>query len=120
METQPVDKGNLFLIFRAVYEVGMTGVPIYNVNNNCATGSTALHLAKKFIEGGVYDCVMALGFEKMERGSLSMKYPDRTNPLDKTFIRSGELVKVEGNSPFAARLFGNAGIEHMNLFGTKP
>lgn len=31
---------------------------------------------------------MALGFEKMERGSLSMKYPDRTNPLDKTFLRS--------------------------------
>jgi len=51
--------------FRAVYEVGMTGVPIYNVNNNCATGSTALHLAKSFIQGGVYDCVMALGFEKM-------------------------------------------------------
>lgn len=50
---------------RAVYEVGMTGVPVYNVNNNCATGSTALHLAKNFVQGGVYDCVMALGFEKM-------------------------------------------------------
>lgn len=73
---------------RAVYEVGMTGVPVYNVNNNCATGSTALHLAKNFVEGGIYDCVMALGFEKMERGSLSMKYPDRTNPLDKTFLKS--------------------------------
>jgi acetyl-CoA acetyltransferase len=45
-----------------VYEVGMTGIPIYNVNNNCATGSTALNLAKNFIEGGIYDCVMALGF----------------------------------------------------------
>lgn len=73
---------------RAVYEVGMTGVPVYNVNNNCATGSTALHLAKNFVQGGIYDCVMALGFEKMERGSLSMKYPDRTNPLDKTFLKS--------------------------------
>lgn len=50
---------------RAVYEVGMTGVPVYNVNNNCATGSTALHLAKNFVQGGVYDCVMVLGFEKM-------------------------------------------------------
>lgn len=53
------------LIFRAVYEVGMTGIPIYNVNNNCSTGSTALNLGKKFIQGGIYDCVMALGFEKM-------------------------------------------------------
>ena len=43
----------------------MTGIPIYNVNNNCATGSSALNLGKKFIEGGIYDCVMALGFEKM-------------------------------------------------------
>lgn len=47
---------------RAVYEVGMTGVPIYNVNNNCSTGSSALHLAKNLVEGGVYDCVLAVGF----------------------------------------------------------
>lgn len=81
-------------VFRAVYEVGMTGVPIYNVNNNCATGSTALHIAKNFVEGGVYDCVMVLGFEKMEKGSLGMKFPDRTNPLDKVFLRSQELMKI--------------------------
>lgn len=88
----------------------MSGVPIYNVNNNCSTGSTALLMAKNYIQGGLYDCVMALGFEKMERGSLSMKFPDRTNPLDKAFIRSEELRKVEGNPPFAPRLFGNAGL----------
>lgn len=49
-----------------------------------------------------------------------MKYPDRTNPLDKSFLRSQELTQVEGNPPFAPRLFGNAGLEHMKLFGTKP
>ena len=53
---------------RSLYEVGMTGIPIYNVNNNCSTGSSALHMAQKFIEGGLYDCVMALGFERMEKG----------------------------------------------------
>ena len=62
---------------RAVYEIGMTGIPIYNVNNNCSTGSTALFMAKQFIEGGISDCVMALGFEKMEKGSLGIKYDDR-------------------------------------------
>jgi len=62
MEILLADRGIYKLILRAVYEVGMTGVPVYNVNNNCATGSTALHLAKNFVEGGVYDCVMALGF----------------------------------------------------------
>ena len=56
---------------RAVYEIGLTGIPIVNVNNNCSTGSTALYLAKNAIEGGQSHCVLALGFEKMQRGSLS-------------------------------------------------
>lgn len=68
---------------RALYEIGMTGRPIYNVNNNCATGSTALAMAKQIVQSGDADCVLALGFEKMERGSLTSKFLDRTNPLDK-------------------------------------
>ncbi len=59
---------------RAIYQLGLTGVPVYNVNNNCATGSTALFMAKQFVEGGISECVLAVGFEKMERGSLSNKY----------------------------------------------
>jgi sterol carrier protein 2 len=75
-------------LFRAVYDVGMSGVPIYNVNNNCATGSSAIHLAKNLIAGGIHNCVLAVGFEKMERGSLGLKFPDRTNPLQKFVERS--------------------------------
>jgi acetyl-CoA acetyltransferase len=56
---------------RAVYELGLTGIPVVNVNNNCSTGSSALYLAKSAIESGKYNCVLALGFEKMQRGSLS-------------------------------------------------
>lgn len=56
---------------RALYEVGMTGIPIYNVNNNCSTGSTALYLGKQLIESRNADCVLAVGFEKMHSGSLS-------------------------------------------------
>src|ERR1043166_2141755 len=58
---------------RALYELGMTGIPIYNVHNNCSTGSTALYLGKQLIEGRVANCVLATGFEKMERGSLTAK-----------------------------------------------
>lgn len=68
---------------RALYDVGLTGCPIYNVNNNCSTGSTALLMAKQIIETGSADCVLALGFEKMEKGSLVSKFLDRTNPMDK-------------------------------------
>ncbi len=56
---------------RAVYELGMTGLPVVNVNNNCSTGSTALYLAAQAIRGGLADCTLALGFEKMQPGSLT-------------------------------------------------
>lgn len=104
---------------RAVYEIGMTGIPIYNVNNNCSTGATALILAKQLIETGANDCVMALGFEKMERGSLGAKFTDRTSPMDKHFLAMSEMRGFEAGPP-TAQLFGNAGIEHMEKYGSKP
>ncbi len=102
---------------RAVYTLGLTGIPIYNVNNNCATGSTALFMAKQFIEGGIADCVLALGFEKMEKGSLGIKYTDRTNPMDK---HAQAMIEKRGfaKAPPAAQFFGNAGREHMEKYGT--
>src|SRR3954454_14538036 len=67
---------------RAVYELGCTGIPVFNVNNNCSTGSSALMLAKQAVEGGLVECALALGFEKMEKGALASKFTDRTNPLE--------------------------------------
>lgn len=98
----------------------MTGIPVYNVNNNCSTGSTALFLAKQLIETGQNDCVMALGFEKMERGSLGMKFTDRTNPLEKHLEVMSEIVGVSTTSPLTPQFFGNAGEEHMKRYGSKP
>jgi sterol carrier protein 2 len=104
---------------RAVYTLGLTGIPIYNVNNNCATGSTALFMAKQFVEGGLADCVLALGFEKMEKGSLGIKFTDRTNPMDQHAKR---MIEMRGfaKAPPAPQFFGNAGREHMERYGTKP
>jgi len=102
---------------RAFYELGHPGIPIYNVNNNCSTGSTALFMAKQFVEGDIADCVMALGFEKMEKGSLGIKYTDRTVALDK---HMQVMVDERGvaQAPVAPQMFGNAGIEHMEKYGT--
>jgi acetyl-CoA acetyltransferase len=102
---------------RAVYQLGCTGIPVYNVNNNCATGSTALFMAKQFVEGGLADCVLALGFEKMEKGSLGVKYQDRTNPMDKQFEVMVQLRDF-APAPPAPQFFGNAGREHMERYGT--
>ncbi len=102
---------------RAVYSLGMTGIPVYNVNNNCATGSTALFMAKQFVEAGLAECALALGFEKMEKGSLGVKFQDRTNPMDKHFQAMVEL-RGFAKAPAAPQLFGNAGREHMERYGT--
>ena len=102
---------------RAVYEIGLSGVPIYNVNNNCSTGSTALFMAKQFVEGGLAECTLALGFEKMEKGSLGLKFTDRRPPMDKHFHLMKELRGV-AKAPGAPQMFGNAGIEHMERYGT--
>lgn len=104
---------------RVIYEVGMTGIPIINVNNNCATGSTALQLAKEMVEVGKYNCALAVGFEKMEKGSLGAKFSDRANPVEKHVEVMSELAAVEP-APITAQMFGNAGIEHMQKYGTKP
>ncbi len=104
---------------RAVYTLGLTGIPVYNVNNNCATGSTALFMGKQFVEAGIADCVLAIGFEKMEKGSLGIKFTDRTPPLDqhlKAMVEKRGFAKAPG----APQFFGNAGREHMEKYGTKP
>src|SRR5262250_2549208 len=102
---------------RAIYQLGLTGIPVYNVNNNCATGSTALFMAKQFVEGGLADCALALGFEKMEKGSLGVKFQDRTNPMDKQFEVMVQLRNF-APAPPAPQFFGNAGREHMERYGT--
>jgi sterol carrier protein 2 len=103
---------------RAVYDVGLTGIPIFNVNNNCSTGSTALMLAKQAVEGGLYECVLALGFEKMEKGAIAAKYTDRKNPLEE-HVSVMNRVQGVSTAPFAAQMFGGAGREYRFKYGTK-
>ena len=104
---------------RAVYELGLTGVPVVNVNNNCSTGSSALFLARQAVKGGTAECALAIGFEKMERGSITMKFQDRTGAMDKHTARMAQLRAPE-QSPLAPQMFGNAGRDHMEKYGSKP
>ncbi|XP_042317826.1 sterol carrier protein 2 isoform X1 [Sceloporus undulatus] len=106
---------------RAIYHsLGLTGIPIINVNNNCSTGSTALFMARQIIQGGLADCVLALGFEKMAKGPLSgVVFTDRVSPIDKHL----ELMVNKfglATAPITPQMFGNAGKEHMEKYGTKP
>ncbi len=75
-------------------------------------------MAKQFVEGNLVDCALALGFEKMEKGSLGIIYTDRTNPMDKHATAMIEMRGYEPKSPAAAQFFGNAGREHMEKYCT--
>jgi acetyl-CoA acetyltransferase len=102
---------------RALYQVGMTGIPIVNVNNNCSTGSTALFLARQAIASGALDCVMALGFEQMKPGALGAVFTDRPSAFGEFDATADKLVDAPG-VPLALRYFGGAGLSHMKKYGT--
>lgn len=101
---------------RAVYELGLTGIPIVNVNNNCSTGTSALYLAARAIRGGLANCALALGFEKMQPGSLGATYDDREQPMLRHIEKLARLYDF--SFPPAPWMFGSAGLEHMRRYGT--
>ena len=102
---------------RALYEVGMTGIPVVNVNNNCSTGSTALFLARQAVMSGAADCVLALGFEQMNPGALGTVFADRPSPFEH-FDDATQILVGRSEIPLALRYFGGAGLAHMEEFGT--
>lgn len=103
---------------KAVYQLGMTGIPVINVNNNCSTGSTALFLARQAVASGAADCVLVLGFEQMSPGALGAVFPDRPTPFDDFDAVTDKLVGMP-EIPLALRYFGGAGLSHMNKYGTR-
>ncbi|HMS80655.1 MAG TPA: lipid-transfer protein [Burkholderiaceae bacterium] len=102
---------------RTLYEVGLSGIPVVNVNNNCSTGSTALMLARQAVAGGTVDCALAVGFEQMQPGALSMHWTDRPDVMGRFEAVANELAP-DSTLPLTLRYFGAAGLEHMQRHGT--
>ncbi len=104
---------------RVLYEAGMTGIPIYNVNNNCSTGSNALFLARRAVGTGMVECALALGFEQMTPGALGITFSDRPAPMEPFFLKLFEMIPPVPGAPPAAMLFAAGGLEHQQKYGTK-
>ncbi len=103
----------------ALYEVGMTGIPVINVNNNCASGSTALFMARQAVESGAVDCALAFGFEQMQPGALKNFWTDRPLTMGKGFDSAATVFPEGIGMPGALMFFGGAGREHMEKYGTR-
>lgn len=101
---------------KALYEVGMTGIPVVNVNNNCSTGSTALFLARQAVESGAVECALAVGFEEMDPGALGTKFPGKVSPFTR-FDQATDEIVGHAEVPLALRYFGGAGLAYMEKYG---
>lgn len=104
----------------ALYEIGVTGIPIVNVNNNCSTGSTALFLARQAVETGATEVALALGFEQMNPGALGAVYRDRKPVMSKFGPPMRALQERDKAAPGAAQYFGGAGREYQEKWGARP
>ncbi|MGW4206257.1 lipid-transfer protein [Streptomyces sp. NPDC004726] len=101
----------------AVYGLGLTGIPVVNVNNNCSTGSTALWLARQAVESGAAECVLAVGFEQMRPGALKNVWDDRPPAMGRTLSTMNDLQGYSQTAPMAAQMFGGAGQAYMDKYG---
>ncbi|HYD81316.1 MAG TPA: lipid-transfer protein [Paucimonas sp.] len=104
----------------ALYGVGMTGIPVVNVNNNCSSGSTALFLARQAVQSGAVECALAFGFEEMRPGAVGSAWDDRTSPLGLFEQKLKELVPGAPEAPVALRVFGSAANEYLAKTGAHP
>lgn len=106
---------------RVAYGVGMTGIPVFNLNNYCASGSSALFLARQAVEAGIVECALAFGFEEMKPGALGSAFSDRTSPVGWIHARREELSPyLPQDPPRAIKAFGAAGWEYINRYGANP
>ena len=94
---------------RIMKEVGATGIPVINVANACATGSTAFREAYYAIASGAYDIAVAVGSEQMGKMGLL----GGGGGSDRAYNTEG--VMGTGGMP---GVFGQAGAEHMRKYGT--
>lgn len=104
----------------AIYRVGLTGIPVFNLNNNCSSGSSALFLARQAVQSGAVECAIALGFEQMVPGALKGAYDDRPSPMARFAETMGELQGYDANAPRAAQFFGGAGRDYIKQHGIRP
>jgi acetyl-CoA acyltransferase len=104
-------QANAMIGQRILQQIGQTGVPVINVSNACATGSTAFREAFMAVTSGMYDVAMAVGVEQMGKQGLLGGGGGGTDPAYSTEGRIG--------SGLMPAVFGQAGMEHMRKYGTK-
>ncbi|EJN35072.1 acetyl-CoA acetyltransferase [Pseudomonas sp. GM78] len=102
---------------RGVTELGLTGIPIINVSNHGASGSTALYLARQAIEHGIAECVLAVGFEVSPPEWSRHRWQDCESPVARHAHGGADTLVTE--VPIVTQLFARAAREYMQRYGAR-
>jgi acetyl-CoA acetyltransferase len=113
-------------------KIGVEGIPIYNVENACASGSSAFNLAVQSLKAGTTDVALALGAEKMNIPDKVKAFSifeggwdvSRAEENYQTLVKMGEGVEVppgtESDKPFSKfmEIYAAMCRLHMKTYGT--
>ncbi|MCK6414292.1 MAG: thiolase family protein [Giesbergeria sp.] len=127
MEGQHMVRGQL-----ALRAMGVEGIPVVNVENACASASTALHLAVQHVRSGAADIVLAVGAEKMwseDKARMFAAFDGAWDVHDTEAGRARLLAMGEGVMPPPGSqsprpysvfmdIYAAMGRLHMDIFGT--
>jgi acetyl-CoA acetyltransferase len=81
--------------------IGLGRLPVVNVENACASGSTAFHEACAMVGAGLYDCVLALGVEKLYHADKQKSFAAFSGAVDVEALQE-ILAKLRAASRDAA------------------
>lgn len=95
-------------------ECGLGGIPIVNVENACASASTALHLAWQAVAGGFHECVLALGMEKLYHPDKTKSFAALAGAVDVELL--AQLKEALASTKSGGGQGGNGGGEKRSLF----
>ena len=127
MEGQHMVRGQL-----ALRAMGIGGIPVVNVENACASASTALHLAVQQVQSGAADIVLAVGAEKMvseDKARMFAAFDGAWDVHDVEASKARLLAMGEGVTPPAGSqsprpysvfmdIYAAMGRLHMRLYGS--
>lgn len=102
----------------ALYRLGLSGIPIVNVENACASGSSAVYLMRRAIESGDADIALAVGFEQMPAGSPANSFTDR--PMFSKIKEATRAIQGwEEDTVIPLQVFGGAYLDLQKRYGYK-
>ncbi|ALX14510.1 thiolase [Burkholderia cepacia JBK9] len=113
-------------------KIGLEGIPVFNVENACASGSTAVHLAVRELQSGACDVALALGVEKMNVADKAKSFAlfeagwdvSRVDENFATLARLGEGIAPppgsESDRPYSRfmKIYAAMCRHHMHTYGT--